>query len=77
METGGFEWGLKHLGIYAYRRELLSAYSSWEPTPLEKRECLEQLRFMDRDVPIRVAVVDHDSIGVDTPAELELLNQSS
>lgn len=70
----GFVFGLKHLGIYGYRREVLAQCAAWQPTPLEKRECLEQLRFMEHGVAIQVAVVAHDSIGVDTPEELEMLN---
>jgi 3-deoxy-manno-octulosonate cytidylyltransferase (CMP-KDO synthetase) len=71
----GFAWGLKHLGLYAYRRAVLEAYAGWPPTPLEQRECLEQLRLMERGVGIQVAVVEHDSIGVDTPEELAMLNK--
>jgi 3-deoxy-manno-octulosonate cytidylyltransferase (CMP-KDO synthetase) len=74
MAEPGFVWGLKHLGLYAYRREVLEAYAGWTPTPLEKRECLEQLRLMEHGVEIQVAVVEHDSIGVDTPEELAFLN---
>lgn len=68
-----FIWGLKHLGLYAYRRTLLNEYARWAPTPLETRECLEQLRFLEHGVGIQVAVVEHDSIGVDTPEELDAL----
>jgi 3-deoxy-manno-octulosonate cytidylyltransferase (CMP-KDO synthetase) len=70
-----FVWGLKHMGLYAYRREILMKYSSWQQTPLEKRECLEQLRLMEHGIELQVAVVEHDSIGVDTPEELAALNQ--
>jgi 3-deoxy-manno-octulosonate cytidylyltransferase (CMP-KDO synthetase) len=70
-----FVWGLKHLGLYVYRRPVLEAYAGWAPTPLEQRESLEQLRLMEHDVEIQVAVVDHDSIGVDTPEELAQLNR--
>jgi 3-deoxy-manno-octulosonate cytidylyltransferase (CMP-KDO synthetase) len=73
IEREGFTWGLKHLGLYAYRHELLRAYAQWSPTPLETRESLEQLRFLEHGVGIQVAVVQHDSIGVDTPQELEAL----
>jgi 3-deoxy-manno-octulosonate cytidylyltransferase (CMP-KDO synthetase) len=69
----GFVWGLKHLGLYAYRTEVLRAFSQSAPTPLETREQLEQLRLIEGGVAIQVAVVDHDSIGVDTPEELKRL----
>jgi 3-deoxy-manno-octulosonate cytidylyltransferase (CMP-KDO synthetase) len=71
----GFVWGLKHLGLYAYRREALDAFSGWPPAPLELRERLEQLRFLENGVGIQVAVVQDDSIGVDTPEELERLER--
>ena len=76
----GFTWGLKHLGLYAYRTSVARDFARWAPTPLECRECLEQLRFLEHGVPIRVVVVEHDSIGVDTPEELrqlELQEQTS
>lgn len=72
-QAEGFIWGLKHLGLYAYRSEALTAFAKWTPTALETRECLEQLRFLEHDVPIQVAVVEHDSIGVDTPEDLAAL----
>lgn len=70
----GFVWGLKHLGLYGYRRAVLNRYQQWMPTPHELRECLEQLRLMEHGVAIQVAVVAHDSIGVDTPEDLARLN---
>ncbi len=73
----GFAWGLKHLGLYAFRADILRAFAGWTPTPLEQRECLEQLRLMEHGVEIQVAVVDHDSVGVDTPEELARLNAAS
>ena len=68
-----FAWGHKHLGLYAYRRAVLEAFAGWAPTPLESRECLEQLRLLENGVAMQVAVVPHDSIGVDTPEELRAL----
>lgn len=74
VSAEGFIYGLKHLGIYGYRREVLARYAGWRPAALEQRESLEQLRFLDHGVGIQVAVVTHDSIGVDTPEELQALN---
>lgn len=65
----------KHLGIYAYRREFLLRFVTWAPTPLEQMEKLEQLRALEHDVPIRVWVTDRDSIGVDTPADVKLVEE--
>ncbi len=60
---------LKHLGIYSYEPALLRAFVKWSPAWLEGAERLEQLRALDHGVRVRVARVQHDSIGVDTPAD--------
>lgn len=73
IKAPDFKWGMKHLGLYAYRRDILLAYTKWPQTPLEKRECLEQLRLLERGIKIRLVEVEHDSIGVDTPEELKRL----
>jgi 3-deoxy-manno-octulosonate cytidylyltransferase (CMP-KDO synthetase) len=51
-------WGLKHMGVYAYRREFLMRYAQLPPSSLEVRERLEQLRAVEAGEKIRVAVVD-------------------
>lgn len=60
----------KHIGLYVYRRDLLLSYSSLPVGPLEKAECLEQLRALENGIPIRVAETSYDTIGVDTPEDL-------
>lgn len=70
-----FHWGMKHLGLYAYRLPVLFQFTRWAQTPLEKRERLEQLRLLENGVKIRLVEVEHDSIGVDTPEELEQLDR--
>ncbi len=60
-----------HIGLYAYRREALEAFVSMPPSPLEKRESLEQLRALEAGFRIDVALVDSVPLGVDTPADLE------
>ncbi len=60
---------LLHLGIYAYRREFLLEMASWEPTPLEKLEGLEQLRILEHGRSIAVGLVERASVGIDTPAD--------
>ncbi len=62
---------LLHVGIYAYRMRTLAAYVALEPTPLESAESLEQLRFLENGVPMRVAVTHHRSHGVDSPGDIE------
>lgn len=76
MREPGFRWGFKHLGLYAYRRQVLMDFTRWPQTPLERRESLEQLRLMEHGVAIRVVEVEHDSIGVDTPEEWMMLERS-
>lgn len=60
-----------HIGIYAYRRASLERFVSLPPSPLEKREKLEQLRALEAGMRIDVAIVDTVPLGVDTPADLE------
>ena len=66
---------LHHIGIYAYRRNSLEAFVKLPPSPLEKREKLEQLRALEAGMRIDVAVVDTVPLGVDTPADLERARQ--
>jgi 3-deoxy-manno-octulosonate cytidylyltransferase (CMP-KDO synthetase) len=61
----------KHIGLYVYPKEILLELTGAGPSPLEKTEKLEQLRALERGVPIRVEVTDHESLSVDTPADLE------
>lgn len=66
---GAVYW--KHIGLYVYRRDLLLSYSSLPRGPLEETEKLEQLRALENGIGIRVAETDYDTIGVDTPEDLE------
>jgi 3-deoxy-manno-octulosonate cytidylyltransferase (CMP-KDO synthetase) len=61
----------KHLGLYAYRRSFLLAFARLQPTPLELAESLEQLRALEHGFRIRTVETRHDSIGIDTPEDLE------
>ncbi len=58
-----------HLGIYAYRREFLFALTKLPPSRLEQLEKLEQLRALEAGARIQVAVVEHHSVGIDTPED--------
>jgi len=60
-----------HIGIYAYRRAALDRFVELPPSPLEKRERLEQLRALEAGMRIDVAIVDTVPLGVDTPEDLE------
>ena len=59
-----------HHGIYAYRREPLLAFGKSSPTPLERAESLEQLRFLELGFRIKTPTTSHRSIGVDTAEDL-------
>jgi 3-deoxy-manno-octulosonate cytidylyltransferase (CMP-KDO synthetase) len=59
-----------HIGIYAYRRAALARFVALPPSPLERREKLEQLRALEAGMRIEVALVDTVPLGVDTPADL-------
>jgi len=65
----------KHIGLYVYRRDLLLSYSALPPGPLETSERLEQLRALENGIAIRVVETDYDSIGVDTPEDLEKVSR--
>ncbi|MFK0166677.1 3-deoxy-manno-octulosonate cytidylyltransferase [Rhizobium sp. NPDC090279] len=60
-----------HIGLYAYRRTALAKFVSLGPSPLERRESLEQLRALEAGMRIDVEIVDTVPLGVDTPADLE------
>lgn len=62
---------LKHIGLYAFRKDLLIRFTNWPQTELEKLEKLEQLRILEHGVKIRVVITPYDSLGVDTPEDLE------
>lgn len=70
---GGKEPGAayKHLGIYGYKKEALLRLAGLPPTPLEESEGLEQLRALEHGMRIRVKETGFDTIGVDTPQDLE------
>ena len=61
----------KHLGLYAYRAEVLAALAALAPSPLERAESLEQLRWLEAGYSIWVGRAATDSIGVDTPEDLK------
>jgi len=65
----GTVWG--HYGVYAYRRAALARFCAAPPSPLERREKLEQLRALELGLSIWAAVVADAPISVDTPADLE------
>ena len=65
----------KHVGLYVYRRDFLLHYPDLNVGPLEQAERLEQLRALENGYRIRVMETEYESLGVDTPEDLERVNQ--
>ncbi len=61
---------LKHLGIYAYRTEVLREITQLPQSPLEKAESLEQLRWLQAGYRIKVGITNEETVGIDTPEDL-------
>jgi 3-deoxy-manno-octulosonate cytidylyltransferase (CMP-KDO synthetase) len=61
----------KHIGLYAYRTDVLDRITQLPPSSLEQAESLEQLRWLENGYRIRTVITDLDSYGIDTPADLE------
>jgi 3-deoxy-manno-octulosonate cytidylyltransferase (CMP-KDO synthetase) len=70
-DTGAPLEAWKHVGLYAYRRPFLLKFARIAPTTLERLEALEQLRALEHGIRIAVVETRHDTIGVDTPDDLE------
>jgi 3-deoxy-manno-octulosonate cytidylyltransferase (CMP-KDO synthetase) len=68
---GGWPPLFRHIGLYAYRRQALLVLAALEPTPLERAEALEQLRALEHGIRIKAVQTTCESIGVDTPDDLE------
>lgn len=61
----------KHIGIYAYRIDVLKKITALPPSTLEKAESLEQLRWIENGYRIKVGITPEETIGIDTPEDLE------
>jgi len=66
---------LKHVGIYAFRKEVLMEFTRWERGELEKRESLEQLRLLESGVKIKVLLTQNYYHGVDTQEDAKLVSE--
>jgi len=62
---------LKHIGLYAYRREVLAQITQLPQSPLEQAESLEQLRWLQNGYRIKVGLTDVETVGIDTPDDLK------
>ncbi len=65
----------KHLGVYAYRRDFILHYKEMKPTSLQCAEELEQLKVLENGFRIKTAIVESQSIGVDTPEDLKKVRE--
>ena len=66
---------LKHIGLYAYRREVLAQITKLPQSPLELAESLEQLRWLQNGYRIKVGLTDVETVGIDTPEDLQRAEQ--
>ena len=62
----------KHIGIYAYRKKALMNFTQWEMTPLESAEKLEQLRYLENGIKIKMVLTDESLLSIDTPEDYEM-----
>ena len=65
----------KHIGLYAYRAEVLKQITEMQQTPLELCESLEQLRWLEHGLKIKTALTNRETIGIDTPEDLKRAEQ--
>jgi 3-deoxy-D-manno-octulosonate cytidylyltransferase len=61
----------EHIGVYAFRKQALLNFTSWEMTALEAAEKIECLRYLENGVPLKMVVTDYMGIEIDTPEDLE------
>lgn len=66
---------LKHIGLYAYRRNILKEITQLPQSSLEKVESLEQLRWLQNGYRIKVGLTDQETVGIDTPSDLKRAEQ--
>jgi 3-deoxy-manno-octulosonate cytidylyltransferase (CMP-KDO synthetase) len=74
-EKSGFDGFWQHIGIYGYTREMLRSFIDSGPVELERRESLEQLRFLFLGLPIHMIQTDFVSHGVDIPGDIERIEK--
>jgi 3-deoxy-manno-octulosonate cytidylyltransferase (CMP-KDO synthetase) len=65
----------KHIGLYAYRKDVLHQITKLKVSKLENAESLEQLRWLENGFSIKVAFTEHESVSIDTPKDLERIKQ--
>ncbi|NDB54042.1 MAG: 3-deoxy-manno-octulosonate cytidylyltransferase, partial [Chitinophagaceae bacterium] len=61
----------EHIGVYAFRKKALLDFTTWPVSQLEATEKLEQLRYLEHGIKIRMVETDYSSVAIDTPEDLE------
>jgi 3-deoxy-manno-octulosonate cytidylyltransferase (CMP-KDO synthetase) len=61
----------EHIGVYAFRKQALLNFTQWPLSDLERAEKLEQLRYLENGVSIKMVITDHTGVKIDVPADLE------
>ena len=65
-----------HVGVYAYKKDVLMNFTKWPQSSLEKIEKLEQLRYLENSIKIKMAETEYNNIAIDTPEDLERAKSS-
>lgn len=60
----------EHIGVYAFRKEALRQFTRWTPTPLERTEKIECLRFLEHGIPLRMAITEYMGVEIDHPEDI-------
>ena len=61
----------EHIGVYAFRKQVLLDFTNWQMTPLEAAEKIECLRYIENGIPLKMVVTDYMGVEIDTPEDLE------
>jgi 3-deoxy-manno-octulosonate cytidylyltransferase (CMP-KDO synthetase) len=65
----------EHIGVYAFRKQALMDFTTWEMTPLEKAEKIECLRYLENGVTLKMVVTEYFGVEIDTPEDLTKANE--
>lgn len=65
----------KHIGVYAFRKQALINFTSWQMTPLESAEKIECLRYLENGLSVKMVLTDYSGVAIDTPQDLEKANK--
>lgn len=61
----------EHIGVYAFRKQILMDFTRWPQTPLEKAEKIECLRYLEHGIPLKMVLTSYMGVEIDTPEDLE------